>query len=86
MGVQSLPGAIPTIRRSRQIGFRYQKHDFKIRYSHSASRRGGIEIVEVLSGRGAPEGTVVLTVTNLLEAEQAYRNLRTDLDAAILLM
>lgn len=61
--------------RSRQTVFDYSGRRFKVRYHHQAGGRGGIQIVEVSPGRGAPEGQVVLTITTLLEAEKAYRSI-----------
>src|ERR1041385_4370553 len=55
--------------RERQIAFSYRGRKFKTRYNHKVGARGGIEIVEVLPGRGAPTGGVVIQVTNLSEAE-----------------
>jgi hypothetical protein len=53
----------------------------KAKYNHEVGARGGIEIVEVLSGRGAPEGDVVIQVRNLAEAEDCYLTLRARLDS-----
>ena len=69
--------------RSRQIVFDYRGRRFKARFDHQAARRGGIEIVEVLPGRGAPDGDIVLRVTSLAEAEEAYHGLQSKLDAFI---
>ena len=66
--------------RQRQIVFEYKRRKFKARYNHKAGRRGGIEIVEVLAGRGAPEGEIAVTVTSLDEAERCYLKLRKQLD------
>lgn len=61
--------------RERQIVFRYSGRKFKARYNHRAGMRGGIDIVEVVPGQGAPDGEIVLRITNLTEAENAYLNL-----------
>ena len=55
-GIERVVGATFERRRSRQIGFDYHGRQFKVRYVHrtKASPRGGIQIVEVLPGRGAP--------------------------------
>jgi hypothetical protein len=66
--------------RTRQLVFRYRGRRFKARYSHHAGPRGGIQIVQVLRGRGAPEGDVAVTVTTLDEAEQVYLGLEGQLD------
>jgi hypothetical protein len=69
--------------RTRQLTFEYRNHRFKARYDHHASARGGIEIVEVLPGQGAPDGGFVTRVTNLGEAEAAYQSLQQVLDGFI---
>lgn len=68
---------------TRQIMFDYKGHQFKVKYKHEAGTRGGLGIVEVLPGRGAPEGGVVLEVTNLAEAEDCYLTLKSRLDSFI---
>jgi hypothetical protein len=45
-----------------------------------AGLRGGIDIIEVLPGRGAPEGGTVMQVRNLSEAEDSYLSLKNRLD------
>ena len=62
------------LRRTRQLGFTFQGRTFKIRYNHSIGGRGGIQIVEVLSGQGSPDGDIVISITSLSEAEQFYNN------------
>jgi len=69
--------------RSRQLTFEYRDRRFKARYDHHAGPRGGIEIVEVLPGRGAPEGEVAVTITSLTEAEDVYHTLESRLDTFI---
>jgi hypothetical protein len=82
-GVENLPGSRLQRSRERQVRFDYANRRFKARYNHAAGKRGGIEIVEVLPGRGQPEGEVAVQITNLNEAEAAYHNLRSRLDAFI---
>jgi hypothetical protein len=81
--IENAAGNSLQISRTRQITFDYQGHHFKARFNHSAGTRGGIEIVEVLPGRGAPEGRTALTVTSLTEAEDAYNSLEAQLDQFI---
>lgn len=50
--IENLPGAELKQSRQRQVRFAYAERNFKARYSHTAGARGGIEIVEVLPGRG----------------------------------
>ena len=69
--------------RQRQLMFTYDGHSFKVRYNHKAGPRGGIEVVEVLAGRGAPEGQVVAQATKLAEAEALYHDLRKRLNKFI---
>lgn len=66
--------------RERQITFRYRSRQFKAKYDHRAGPRGGIKIIEVLPGRGAPEGQIVMEIKNLAEAEGCYLSLRDCLD------
>ena len=61
--------------RERQLVFTYGGRSFKVRYNHKAGSRGGIEVVEVLPGRGAPDGAVVAQATKLTEAEALYHDL-----------
>ena len=81
--VENLPSATPRQSRTRQIAFDYRGRQFKARYNHRAGSRGGIEIVEVLPGRGSPEGDVAMQVTSLNEAEDTYRGLKKKLDRFI---
>jgi len=72
------------IPRDRQLRFTYNGRSFKGRFNHhagagSGSLRGGIEIVEVLPGRGSPEGQVARSITNLDEAAAFYDNPRRGL-------
>lgn len=82
-GIERVVGANFARRRSRQIGFDYHGRQFKVRYIHrsNASPRGGIQIVEVLPGRGAPQGNVVVEIGSLADAERVYQTLRQELNA-----
>jgi hypothetical protein len=81
--VEGLPGVSFSRRHSRQLGFDYGGRTFKARYNHKAGARGGIEIVEVLPGRGAPEGGVAASIVSLSDAEDVYTSLRSRLDSFI---
>src|SRR5881628_2659245 len=81
--IEKLPCVRLERSRSRQIRFEYKNHSFKVRYAHGAGQRGGVEIVEVFSGRGAPEGQLVASVTNLSEAAEIYDSLRRRLDSFV---
>jgi hypothetical protein len=70
-------------RRTRQLEFEYDGRKFKVKFDHRIGGRGGIEIVEFLEGRGAPEGNRVLEIRTLLEAENAYHSLETYLQKFI---
>ncbi|HEY2961399.1 MAG TPA: hypothetical protein VGJ37_03235 [Pyrinomonadaceae bacterium] len=74
-----------TLRREQkwQIMFDYKERQFKVKYNHKTGSRGGLDIVEVLPGRGAPEGGMVVQVTNLSEAEDCYLGLKWLLDSFI---
>jgi hypothetical protein len=45
----------------------------KVRFKHKLGAHGGIEFVEVLPGRGQPEGNTLLQIQTL-EAESFYRS------------
>lgn len=60
--------------RQRQLVFGYRGSTFKAKYSHGAGSRGGIDIVEILPGRGSPEGRIVRSIRSLVDAEQFYRD------------
>ena len=62
------------IPRTRQLKFTFQGRTFKVKYNHSIGGRGGIQLVEVLSGRGSPEGEKVIEITSLSEAEKFYND------------
>lgn len=66
-------GGTVRINRQRQVVFTRSGHRYKVRYKHTIAPRGGIEIVEVLPGRGAPDGEVLLRIASLQDAEDAYR-------------
>jgi len=80
-GIEKVVGANLHRSRARQIRFDYHGRQFKVRYNHRAGARGGIQIVEVLAGRGAPEGHVVAEITSLADAERVYRTLGQELNA-----
>ena len=69
--------------RSRQLTFEYRDQRFKARYNHQIRNRGGIEIVEVLSGRGTPDGKLVYQAGNLRDAEDIYLGLGRLLDQVV---
>jgi hypothetical protein len=81
--VDRLPGVSFSRRHSRQLGFDYRGRRFKARYNHTAGTRGGIDIVEVLPGRGGPEGKVAVSIVSLSDAEDVYTSLRKRLDIFI---
>lgn len=80
LGVEKVAAQDWQVPRSRQLEFNVGGLTFKAKYDHHAGARGGISIIEVLPGRGSPEGDTVVTITNLDEAgafyddaEQAFR-------------
>src|SRR5438105_4349560 len=75
MTIERVAGGTLGRSRTRQIAFEYRGHRFKAKYAHDAGPRGGIQIVEVLPGRGAPEGRVAMSITSLSDAEEAYNSL-----------
>jgi hypothetical protein len=72
LGIQRVAGNQWKIPRNRQLTFAYRGRSFKSKYNHRAGARGGIDIVEILDGRGSPEGKTVTSITNLREAEEFY--------------
>jgi hypothetical protein len=82
-GIERVVGANFERRRSRQMGFTYHGRQFKVRYVHRtrACPRGGVQIVEVLPGRGAPQGDIVVEIGSLADAERVYQTLRQELNA-----
>ena len=82
-GIERVIGPNFERRRSRQIGFEYHERQFKVKYVHrtKACPRGGVQIVEVLPGRGAPEGKVVVEIGSLADAERVYKTLGQELNA-----
>lgn len=72
LGVERVAGQEWAVPRSRQLEFRLNGRRFKAKYNHRTGARGGIELVEVLPGRGSPEGRTVVTITSLTEAEAFY--------------
>jgi len=74
-GIEKLNGG-RYVPRNRQLRFDYGGKTYIARYDHHAggNPRGGIQIVEVLPGRGSPLGQVARTITDLDEAEAFYNN------------
>jgi hypothetical protein len=72
LGIERAAGQDWGIPRSRQLHFSFANRKFKAKYNHQAGPRGGIDIVEVLAGRGAPEGNTVISIQNLADAEDFY--------------
>jgi hypothetical protein len=66
--------------RKRQFMFTYRGRRFRVRLNHHADARGGIDIVEVLPGRGMPDGDVAVRETSLSEAVDILRTLKNRLD------
>ena len=84
--VENVAGGTLRLEQKRQIMFGYKDHQFKVKYNHkvgSGFSRGGLEIVEVLAGKGAPEGETLLQVKNLAEAEDCYLTLKSRLDSFV---
>lgn len=72
LGIRRAAGKDWKVPRNRQLQFGFQGRSFKAKYNHKTGSRGGIEIVEVLEGRGSPEGKTVTSIANLNEAEDFY--------------
>lgn len=72
LGIQRSTGTNWKVSRTRQLQFEFHSQTFKIRYNHQIGNRGGLEIVEVLPGRGSPEGKTLASITDLDEAEKFY--------------
>ncbi len=74
LGLQHLVRANWKVPRRRQLAFEYKGTTYKAKYNHSTGPRGGIDIVEVLPGRGAPEGRKMRSIRNLQDAERFYED------------
>lgn len=81
--VEKIAGPSLRQNRQRQIMFDYRRRHFKAKYNHQTGPRGGIEIVEVLPGRGSPEGKTVIQVKNLADAEICYLTFKKRIDAFV---
>jgi hypothetical protein len=81
--IERVAGGSLRLSKTRQILFDYRGIRYKACFRHDAGARGGIMIVEVLPGRGAPEGDIAMSVTSLEEAEEAYLTLEERLDQFI---
>ncbi len=75
LGIEKIASA-RYVPRERQLRFDRNGKSYKAKFNHNAggSRRGGIDIVEILPGRGAPEGATVHTITSLQDAAAFYDN------------
>src|SRR5208282_4959614 len=62
------------IPRNRQLRFEYDGRSFKAKFNHHSGPRGGIDIVQIIAGRGSPEGKTVCSIQNLKEAASFYNN------------
>ena len=74
LGIHRLSKGTWKVPRTRQLRFEYRGHAYKARYSHTIKPRGGIEIVGVSPGRGAPDGKLILTIGSLQDAEAFYQD------------
>lgn len=72
MGIAKVVAGNWKVSPKRQLRFSHMGTSFKAKYNHKAGPRGGIEIVELLPGRGSPEGRILTTITSLDEAEDFY--------------
>jgi hypothetical protein len=72
LGIAKVTGLDWKIPRNRQLRFDYGGRSFNARFNHKVGPRGGIEIVEVLPGRGAPEGKAIVVIDSLSSAENFY--------------
>jgi len=70
------------IPRTRQLFFEVGERRYKAKYNHTLGGRGGIEIVEVGLGRGAPEIASVVSITSLDDAARFYATPRLNTAAA----
>jgi hypothetical protein len=72
LAIQRVAGNDWKIPRNRQLAFEFRRRSFKVKFNHKTGARGGIDIVEILAGRGSPEGNTVISITRLQEAEDFY--------------
>jgi len=73
LGIEKLIGH-RYVPHSRQLRFDYAGRSFRAKYNHKAGPRGGIDIVEILAGRGPAEGLTICSITNLEEAASFYED------------
>ena len=71
LGIEKLMGH-RYVPHTRQLRFDYAGRSFRAKYNHKAGPRGGIDIVEILAGRGSAEGLTICSITNLEEAASFY--------------
>lgn len=83
LGVEKIATSSLRLNRQRQIMFEYKCHQFKAKFNHETGFKGGIDIIEVLPERGAPEGRTVFQIKNLADAEDCYLSLKARLDSFI---
>jgi hypothetical protein len=77
LGIDNLARAKWKVPRQRQLEFSYRGARYKAKYNHKAGPRGGVDIVQVLPGRGSPEGATVRSMRSLRDAERFYRDCGT---------
>jgi hypothetical protein len=73
LGIEKLAGS-RYVPRSRQLRFEYDGKSYKAKFNHKAGPRGGIDIVEIGTGRGSPEVRTVHSIPNLQGAADFYDN------------
>jgi hypothetical protein len=71
LGIEKL-GDRRYIPRNRQLRFDYDGRSYKAKFNHRAGSRGGIDIVEIESGRGSPEGKTIHSIQSLEDAAKFY--------------
>ncbi len=81
LGIEKLTGH-RYVPRNRQLRFEYGGRSFKAKFNHRAGARGGIDIVEIVDGRGSPEGQTLCSITNLEEAATFYNDPVAQMDSA----
>lgn len=77
LGIEKVAGRAWGVPRRRQLVFDFHGKTLKARFNHNVGPRGGIEILEVLPGRGSPDGRTVVTITRLKEAKSFYNDAPT---------
>ena len=75
LGIERVASTEWDISHERLLRFQCRGRTFKAKYNHElGGRGGGVEIVEILPGRGSPEGDRVVVIRSLMDAAEFYES------------